>query len=415
MPRRKREEHKPGRSLKPIKIDDPRNYTIRKASDLIQEGRFALSKNEFKALNFIISLIKKTDTIGTVYTFDCRKFLNTLGYREDSNLSEARVIIESLARQRWWIQDKETGKWVLAGWIDLAETDSDSRNMSLTFHSTVAPYIFDLENKDTHKYITRYKYGYINQMQKEYSPRLYELLKSYANNDEWIFEFNTNTERDICVILAKTEMDAKTQKKTVYIPKNWSKYSLFKRDVLEPAKEEINKFSDIRIDYEPLKYDLSGVKHRGTASIRFMISQVKVDMTKEEIKIVDEPKQMSFADVFPEANEAEQSRQIDEYRKAKDEAIEKSAYPSVMDILYGSASEAQVIVLVEMLQEKIPPDRIPRQFIDPWACDIINHYWRKICVTPERTKSTAYLRLMSEITYDNDNKVNEHSRWEKDN
>lgn len=406
MPRRKKEEKKPGRSIKPIKLDDPRNYTIRKASELIQEGRFSLTRNEFKALNYIISLIKKTDTIGTVYTFDCRRFLNTLGYREDTNLGEARQIVQSLASKRWWIQEKETGKWKLAGWIDLAETDSDSKNMSLTFHSTVAPYIFDI---DKDKYITRYKYGYINQMQKEYSPRLYELLKSYANNKEWIFEFGTNSEKDICVILGKTELDSKTKRKTVYIPKNWSKYSLFKRDVLEPAKEEINEYSDIRIDYEPLKYDLSGVKHRGTVAIRFSIEQVKVNINKEEATIVDEPKQMSFADVFPE----EQNRQIDEYKRAKEEAIDNSMYPSVMDILYGSVTEAQVVALVEILLDKIPPDRIAKQYVDPWACDIIRHYWRKINVTPERTKSTAYLRLMSEITYDNDHKVSEHSEWEK--
>ena len=413
MPRRKKEEPKIGRSLNPIKIDDPRNNTIRKNSDLIQEGRFALSRNEFKALNFIISLVKKTDTINSVYTFDCRKFLNTLGYREDCNLAEARVIVQSLARQRWWMQDKDSGRWKLAGWIDLAETDVDSKYMSLTFHKSLAPYIFDLDNKETHKYITRYKYGYINQMQKEYSPRLYELLKSYANNDEWIFEFNTNTEKDLCVILAKTDFDAKTEKKTVYIPKNWSKYSLFKRDVLEPAKEEINKFSDIRIDYEPLKYDLSGVKHRGTAAIRFFINQVTVDMNKSESKIVEEPRQMTFADAFPEANDEEQNRQMDEYRKAKEEAIEKSEYPSVMDILYGSGiTEAQVVALVDMLIERLAPGRIPKQNIDPWACDIINHYWRKIQATPEKTKSTPYFRLMSEINYDNDGKISEHSMWE---
>ena len=56
MPRKKRNTLVSG--LKnPIIVDDPRNYTIRKASELIQEGRFMLNKNEFKALNFIISFV----------------------------------------------------------------------------------------------------------------------------------------------------------------------------------------------------------------------------------------------------------------------------------------------------------------------------------------------------------------------
>ena len=122
---------------------------------------------------------------------------------------------------------------------------------------------------------------------------------------------------------------------------------------------------------------------------------------------------MTFADAFPEANDEEQSRQMDEYRKAKEEAIDKSEYPSVMDILYGSGiTEAQVVALVDMLIERLVPGRIPKQNIDPWACDIINHYWRKIQATPEKTKSTPYFRLMSEINYDNDGKITEHSMWE---
>ena len=155
----------------------------------------------------------------------------------------------------------------------------------------------------------------------------------------------------------------------------YSKYSLFKRDVLEPAKEEINKYSDIRIDYEPLKYDLSGVKHRGTSAIRFFITQVSVDINKPE---------------------------------------PKSEYPSVMDILYGSGiTEAQIVALVDMLMERLVPGRIPKQNIDPWACDIINHYWRKIQATPEKTKSTPYFRLISDINYDNDGKIEAYSMWEK--
>ncbi|SEA83890.1 Protein involved in initiation of plasmid replication [Oribacterium sp. KHPX15] len=417
MPRKKRSERKVIRSKNPIKVDDPRNYTIRKGSELIQEGRFMLTKNEFKALNFIIGLVKPKDTAGTVYSFDCRKFLNTLGYKANSDLNEARFIIQSLASHKWWIKDKESDKWKLAGWIDLAETDSDSRVMNFTFHQTVTPFLFDLDNPDNHKFITRYKYGYINQMQKEYSPRLYELLKSYANNDEWIFEFNTQTEKDICIILAKTELDQKTKKKTVFIPKNWSRFSQFKRDVLDPAKEEINKYSDILIDYEPLKYDLSGNKHRGTAAIKFSITSAGKRETESDIEdtdTIEEPKQMSFEDVFPEVAQNEQQKHMDEYRKAKEAAIDNSAYPNVMELLYGDVTETQIAVLIESLSERLVPGRIPKRFLDAWACDVINHYWRKIKATPERTKSSPFLRLMSDLTFDNDGKILERSQWERE-
>lgn len=417
MPRKKRSIDKNtaiGNLKNPIIIDDPRNYTIRKASELIQEGRFLLNKNEFKALNFIIGLIKKSDTIDSVYSFDCRKFLNTLGYAEDYRLSEAKAIVQSLARQRWWIQDKETGDWILAGWIDLAQTDANSKTMHLTFHKTVAPYLFELE--ESRKYITRYKYGCINRMQKEYSPRLYELLKSYANNKEWTFEFNTQTEKDICVILAKTELDPKTKKKISYIPKNWSQYGQFKRDVLDPAKEEINSYSDINIDYEPLKYDLSGNKHRGTAAIKFTINVTdKKEMAQpvEEEQVVEEPKQMSFEDIFPDVAQDDQQKQMDEYAKAKEEAIENSAYSCVMDLLYGFVTETQVVALVESLAERVV-GRIPKRNMDAWACDVIGHYWRKINATPDRTKSTPFLRLMNDLFYDNDGVIARRTQWEND-
>ena len=130
------------------------------------------------------------------------------------------------------------------------------------------------------------------------------------------------------------------------------------------------------------------------------------------MQIVEEPIQMSFEDVFPDVTQDEQQKQMDDYRLARDEAINNSAYPCVMDVLYGDITEQQVVVIVETLKAKIVPGRIPAKNIDMWACDVINHYWKKIKVTPERTKTSPFLRLMSDLEYDNDQKITERSQWE---
>ena len=53
------------------------------------------------------------------------------------------------------------------------------------------------------------------------------------------------------------------------IPEGWKNFAVFKRDVLEPAVKEINKYTDMLVRYEPLKTDLSGTKHRRYCAVRF--------------------------------------------------------------------------------------------------------------------------------------------------
>ena len=85
------------------------------------------------------------------------------------------------------------------------------------------------------------------------------------------------------------------------------------------------------------------------------------------------------------------------------------------DLLYGFVTETQVVALVESLAERVVPGRIPKKNLDAWACDVIGHYWRKISATPDRTKSTPFLRLMSDLNYDNDGVISKQTQWESKN
>jgi len=65
-------------------------------------------------------------------------------------------------------------------------------------------------------------------MSSQYSPRLYELLKSYQkNNRRWFFDVDDLKELLDCT--------------------NYARWPDFRRRVLEPAITEINQYSDLKV------------------------------------------------------------------------------------------------------------------------------------------------------------------------
>lgn len=136
----------------------------------------------------------------------------------------------------------------------------------IRFHQDMAPYIYELveqQMKQPHIYFTTYAYEYIIRMKRSYSPRLYEILKSYQyNNIEWFFDLN-----QLKALLA--DFDENTSE--AIIPKNWSNFAVFKRDVLEPAKKDINTYSDLKIDYTAQKVNIHGKPTRGYSLIHFSL------------------------------------------------------------------------------------------------------------------------------------------------
>lgn len=71
-------------------------------------------------------------------------------------------------------------------------------------------------------------------MKSQYSFRIYELMKSYAFARQKIFDLED----------LKKKLMAET----------YDRYFDFRRKVLDVAMEEINRYTDLEVSYEPLKH-----------------------------------------------------------------------------------------------------------------------------------------------------------------
>ena len=255
-------------------LREARNNLVAKDNRLIQNSRFSLGAIENKAILYLISKIQPDDKPGKIYTFNCKEFQALLKWNTDDSYSYMKIMLQNLGDISWWIDGEVEGKKkdILLRWFDITRMDPGNGDIEISFQSDMFPFLLDLQKhlEEEGRYYTTYKLQNVTLMKHRYSPRIYELLKSYQyNNKKWTFENGTGSEYDLQRRIADTEMDKKTRKAVSLIPESWSNWAVFKRDVLEPAVKEINKYTDIKVAYDGKKEDIHHKKTRAIRTIEF--------------------------------------------------------------------------------------------------------------------------------------------------
>lgn len=226
-------------------------------SDILVNARYTLSVPEQRLILYAISLIKKDDTPNTFYTIDLKDFCNICGISGDSYTYSKRLL-DGLHLKRWYAKitpnnpDEETS----LSWFNKVKI-TRGKTIKLRFDDDIFPFIKDLLERyqETGQGYTSYMLQSVLPMKSKYSIRLYEIFKSKIKGDryvEWFFELD-----DLKKILECT---------------NYTRYPDFRRKVIEPAIEEINKFSDLLVEYYT-------TEKRNISRLYFKISR----KTKEEI------------------------------------------------------------------------------------------------------------------------------------
>lgn len=393
-----------------------RNQFVAKRNDIIQQSRLSLTLTQSKAISYILSKVKKGDSEDTHYFFNISEFKNIMKIKKIT-YNEVGEMLQNIADQSTFIVDK-TGKLVLVRWLDIVRIEPVDGKIELTLHKDMAPYVFNLiEQKDENgEYFTTYKLQDISLMKHFYSPRVYEILKSYAyNNEQWRFEFNTGTVKDIQVLIAKPD-----DKGEPIIPKSWSSWAVFKRDVLEPAAEEINKYTPIKIAYKESKYDLYGNKQRKICSVEFyMLEKTKgekkkaEDIIEQEYKEVDEEeeRQMSIFEDFFNAHKEQLEKEALEELVEQDDELERRQEQSLCPIFLSEFKEFSDEEIEGLFKGAL--NHLARGVFavrkrnwderETWAIDYVSYYYEKIMATAKDTKTTVFNRLYDCVIKDYDN------------
>ena len=216
--------------------DAGREMSVCKRDDMVQKGRQQLSIREQRCILYAISRIKPTDTAFQEYTFNLKDFYALCGLADES-YTELKTILKGLRDRSWIAVTDDKGTESTVSWFNKVRTNKREGQVTVRFDDDMMPYLLQLTKQN--KFYTTYSLQYVLPMSSQFSPRLYELLKSYQkNNREWFFQ---------------TE-----ELKKLLGCEHYKNFNDFRRFVLNPAIDEINQYTDLNVAMDVVKEGRGG-------------------------------------------------------------------------------------------------------------------------------------------------------------
>lgn len=202
-----------------------KNYIVSKANKLIT-SKYELSLQEQRIILSLVSLVDSKDQRQFYeYEMSVKEFSELLGV-ENTNHTYLSKVTKSLMEKVVEIEDDK--KIIQVHWLSSCVYYKGEGKVKLELHRELMPYLLQLKEQFTTYYLAN-----ILQMKSKYSIRLYEIIKSE--------QFKRNFKIDVDKL--RKMMNCQ----------NYKRYSNFNQKVISPAIEEINKKSDIIVQYEPEK------------------------------------------------------------------------------------------------------------------------------------------------------------------
>lgn len=204
---------------------------LRQSNQLV-EARYRLSVGEQRLIFLMLSNIHPEDTDLRTYKIHISDFKRVLGLRDDGVYIGIIQIVKTLMTKTFFIpKDKSySGNDLQIGWISSVEYLKGQEMVELSFDPKLKPYLLDLKRE-----FTTLKLQHVMKIAGAYTIKLYLLLKYY-------------------LIVSGKRFKLDELKQILEIPENEYKlFGHFKSMVLNPAKEEINKKTDILFDFKTVK------------------------------------------------------------------------------------------------------------------------------------------------------------------
>lgn len=242
--------------------DNYENYSVAKRNDLITNRGPELSLNSQKLLLILASTIQPHDSSFFKQTFKIVHLAKILGVTPQALYQELPKLTESLMLTLVTIPD-DKGGFERVHLLAYYKYEAGMGEVTLGFHEAMAPFYLKLQSN-----FTRYKLKNVLTLNSKYSIRFYELFRCYLNEE-------TGAGTYTCNLHELKELIGATQK-------SYNTYGNFKLKVLEPAKEEINKTTDLEVKYKENKVG------RKVEGITFKI-KLKKPSTSKKLNAGDSP------------------------------------------------------------------------------------------------------------------------------
>lgn len=219
-------------------LEKKREYYIVKHNDLIRKNTYiqknkgnSLSLLEQKIMLYIISKIKPDDEELIEQTFDILEFCQVCGIDTDKNkmYSHLKYVIGKLKSRTMWLIDEENETETTLSWIVKASIKKRDGKIKIKLDEDLKPFLLMLSSN-----YTQYSFHNVFRMKSKYGIMLFELLKSYSHKGECV---------TFTIEQLKECLDCTT----------YSNFTNFSKKVLLPALQDINTYSELKVEAEYIK------------------------------------------------------------------------------------------------------------------------------------------------------------------
>ena len=202
-----------------------KHYIVTKSNSLIH-SKYDLSLEEQRILLSIASLVQPEDEHFKTYQMSVSEFANLTNVEVDSKYSKLRRITKKLMSRVLEIEDSQ--RFYQLHWLSSCTYIKGQGIIELRISDELKPYMLQLKER-----FTTYHLSNILKMQSKYSIRMYEIMKAHQYQKEF-----------------KIDIDVL---KTILKCESYKQWSHIRTRVIEPSVKEINYYTDLLIDYKPIK------------------------------------------------------------------------------------------------------------------------------------------------------------------
>ena len=206
-----------------------KDLSIQKSNKLIESRKdIPLSSREKKLVAYMLACVSPFDNDAQQYQFPIKEFAEHFEI-EDKNLNQEYLkLAKNIIKKPFTINTKE--KDIVLSWISDATFDKTNKQLRFRFSPELKPYIIQLK----HSY-TQYQLSNLIYFECCHSETIYELLKQYER-------------------IGWREITISKIRPILGVQKKYPLYANFKKKVLSPSVEEINKYTDINIEVKEIKH-----------------------------------------------------------------------------------------------------------------------------------------------------------------
>jgi len=216
-------------------IEASEDLEVKKA-DVIVKARYKLNSLSLKFITTLIAGIRRGDSVDEEYVFKVKDFKELTGLKRKDLYWAVKEAVRELLEKPLYIPTDDG--FIMCNWISGGHYVEEVGEVRFMIYPKLRPYLLEAQKK-----FLKYRLENILSLRSSYSIRLYEILKDWL---EMYSRYGNKTEKLISL---------KELREILEIPRSYQygNSSGIKKRILEKAKKELEKHTDIIFDYEEIK------------------------------------------------------------------------------------------------------------------------------------------------------------------